>query len=81
MIELQIEFNIALSEPMDEDNWTGYRGFIHQVIYDEYLSKHEEPEEIEFYMCGPPLMNDAVLKMLYDLGIPDEMIAFDDFGG
>jgi len=74
-------FNIALSEPLPEDNWTGYTGFIHQVIYDEYLSKHEEPEEIEFYMCGPPMMNDAVNKMLYDMGVPDEMIAFDDFGG
>ena len=74
-------FNIALSEPLPEDNWTGYTGFIHQVIYDEYLSKHEEPEDIEFYMCGPPMMNDAVNKMLYDLGVPEEMIAFDDFGG
>lgn len=74
-------FNIALSEPIAEDNWNGYVGFIHQVIYDEYLSKHEEPEEIEYYMCGPPMMNDAVNKMLYDLGVPDEMIDFDDFGG
>ncbi|MDX2444467.1 MAG: NADH:ubiquinone reductase (Na(+)-transporting) subunit F [Bacteroidales bacterium] len=74
-------FNIALSEPAPEDNWDGAVGFIHQVIYDSYLSKHEEPEEIEYYMCGPPMMNDAVNKMLYDLGVPDEMIAFDDFGG
>ncbi len=74
-------FNLALSEPLPEDNWNGLTGFIHQVLYDEYLSKQEEPEEIEFYLCGPPMMNDAVLKMLYDLGIPDEMIAFDDFGG
>ncbi len=74
------KFHIALSEPKEEDNWKGYTGFIHQVIYDEYLSKIEEPEEIEYYLCGPPLMNDAVQKMLYDLGIPDEMIAFDDFG-
>jgi len=74
-------FNLALSEPKPEDNWTGLTGFIHQVLYDQYLSKHEEPEEIEFYLCGPPQMNDAVLKMLYDLGVPDEMIAFDDFGG
>ncbi|MBN1251786.1 MAG: NADH:ubiquinone reductase (Na(+)-transporting) subunit F [Bacteroidales bacterium] len=73
-------FNIALSEPMKEDNWTGYVGFIHQVIYDEYLKNHEEPEDIEFYLCGPPMMNDAVQKMLYDLGVPEEMIAFDDFG-
>ena len=74
-------FNIALSEPIPEDNWEGKTGFIHQVLYDEYLSKLEEPEEIEYYLCGPPMMNDAVLKMLYDLGVPDEMIEFDDFGG
>ena len=74
-------FNIALSEPVPEDNWEGQTGFIHQVLYDEYLSKLEEPEEIEYYLCGPPMMNDAVLKMLYDLGVPDEMIEFDDFGG
>ena len=73
-------FNIALSEPVEEDKWDGPVGFIHQVIYDTYLSKHEEPEDIEYYMCGPPMMNDAVNKMLYDLGVPDEMIAFDDFG-
>ena len=75
------KFNIALSEPQAEDNWTGYVGFIHQVIMDEYLKKHEEPEEIEFYLCGPPMMNQAVLKMLDDYGVPEEMIAFDDFGG
>ncbi len=74
------KFEIALSEPKKEDNWEGHVGFIHQVIYDEYLSKHEEPEEIEYYLCGPPMMNAAVQKMLYDLGVPDEMIAFDDFG-
>jgi len=74
-------FNLALSEPLEEDKWDGYVGFIHQVLYDNYLSKHEEPEEIEYYLCGPPLMNDAVLKLLYDMGIPDEAIAFDDFGG
>lgn len=75
------KFNIALSEPKDTDNWTGYVGFIHQVIYDNYLSKIDEPEEIEYYLCGPPLMNDAVLKMLDNLGVPSDMIAFDDFGG
>ncbi len=74
------KFHVALSEPKEEDKWRGNTGFIHQVIYDEYLVKLEEPEEIEYYLCGPPLMNAAVLKMLYDLGIPDEMIAFDDFG-
>ncbi|HHU58541.1 MAG TPA: NADH:ubiquinone reductase (Na(+)-transporting) subunit F [Bacteroidales bacterium] len=73
-------FTIALSEPMPEDNWDGPVGFIHQVIYDNYLVKHEEPEDIEFYICGPPMMNAAVTKMLYDLGVPDEMVAFDDFG-
>lgn len=75
------KFHIALSEPQPEDNWKGYVGFIHQVLYDNYLKDHEEPEEIEYYMCGPPMMNDAVQKMLYDLGIPDEMIDYDDFGG
>jgi Na+-transporting NADH:ubiquinone oxidoreductase subunit F len=75
------KFNIALSEPQAEDNWDGYVGFIHQVIMDEYLKKHDEPEEIEFYLCGPPMMNQAVLKMLDDYGVPEEMIAFDDFGG
>jgi Na+-transporting NADH:ubiquinone oxidoreductase subunit F len=74
------EFTIALSEPMESDNWDGPVGFIHQVILDKYLKNHEEPEEIEYYLCGPPMMNDAVQKMLYDLGVPDEMIAFDDFG-
>jgi len=75
------EFHIGLSEPLPEDNWTGYTGFIHQVIYDNYLKNHPEPEEIEYYLCGPPMMNDAVNKMLDDLGVPEEMIAFDDFGG
>ncbi len=75
------KFNIALSEPVPEDNWNGYTGFIHQVLYDEYLSKHDAPEDVEFYLCGPPMMNDAVQKMLYDLGVPDEMVDFDDFGG
>lgn len=74
-------FNIALSEPKEEDNWTGYIGFIHKVIEDNYLVKHEEPEEIEYYLCGPPMMNDAIFKMLDNLGVPEEMIAFDDFGG
>jgi len=74
-------FNIALSEPTPEDNWTGYTGFIHQVIIDNYLKHHPEPEEIEYYFCGPPMMNQAVIKMLDDYGVPEEMIAFDDFGG
>lgn len=75
------KFTIALSEPLPEDDWKGDTGFIHQVIYDNYLSKHEEPEEIEYYLCGPPMMNDAVQKMLINLGVPEENIAFDDFGG
>jgi len=85
-------YNIALSDPSPEDNWKtkenmddkdgdGYQGFIHQVLLDNYLSKHPEPEEIEYYFCGPPLMNAAVIKMLDDLGVPEENIAFDDFGG
>ena len=74
------EWHLALSEPQPEDNWEGPTGFIHQVILDNYLKDHEEPEDIEFYMCGPPMMNAAVENMLYDLGVPDEMIAFDDFG-
>jgi Na+-transporting NADH:ubiquinone oxidoreductase subunit F len=73
-------FHIALSEPMEEDNWDGYTGFIHNVVLEEYLSKKDEPEEIEYYLCGPPMMNDAVFKMLDELGVPDEMIDFDDFG-
>lgn len=74
------KFNIALSEPLPEDNWTGLTGFIHQVLLDNYLSKHEEPEDIEYYFCGPPVMNSAVIRMLDDLGVPQENISFDDFG-
>ena len=75
------KFNLALSEAKPEDNWNGMKGFIHQVIYDNYLRMHEEPEEVDYYICGPPMMNTAVTKMLYDLGVPDENVAFDDFGG
>jgi Na+-transporting NADH:ubiquinone oxidoreductase subunit F len=74
------KFNLALSEPLPEDNWTGYTGFIHRVLLENYLCQHEEPEDIEYYFCGPPLMNNAVIKMLDSLGIPKENIAFDDFG-
>ena len=73
-------FNIALSEPQPEDNWKGPVGFIHQVTLDEYLSKHEAPEDVEYYLCGPPLMLSAVQKMLYDLGVEPEMIRYDEFG-
>ena len=74
------KFEVALSEPLEEDKWEGYKGFIHQVIYDNYLKDHPEPEDIEYYLCGPPMMNAAILKMLDELGVPEEMIMFDDFG-
>lgn len=75
------QFNIALSEPLPEDNWDGYVGFIHQVLLDNYLSKHPAPEDVEYYICGPPMMNQAVFGMLDDLGVEPENIRFDDFGG
>lgn len=84
-------YHVALSDPLEEDQWKvkkdmndegeGYVGFIHQVLIDNYLSKHPEPDEIEFYFCGPPMMNQAVIKMCDDFGVPDENVAFDDFGG
>ena len=77
------EFHLALDREDPEADKEGVKyktGFVHQVIHDNYLSQHEEPEEIDFYMCGPPMMNDAVQKMLYDLGVPDENVLFDDFG-
>ncbi len=73
-------YHIGLSEPLPEDNWDGPVGFIHQVVLDQYLSKHPEPEEIEYYLCGPPLMLKAVMNMLDELGVPPSNIAFDDFG-
>ncbi len=75
------KWHLALSEPQPEDNWTGLTGFIHQVLYDEYLSEHEAPEDCEYYICGPPMMNTAVIKMLDSLGVPKENILLDDFGG
>ena len=72
-------FHIALSEPLPEDNWDGPVGFIHQVVLNEYLGKHEAPEDVEYYLCGPPLMLSAVQKMLYDLGVEPEMIRYDEF--
>ncbi len=74
------EWHLALSEPLEEDNWSGDRGFIHQVLYDNYLKDHPEPEDCEYYICGPPMMNDAVIQMLIDLGVEPENIMFDDFG-
>lgn len=85
------QFYVGLSEPLPEDNWKikeslddkegdGYVGFIHQVVYDNYLKDHPEPEEVEYYLCGPPMMNSSVLKMLEDLGVPKENVRFDDFG-
>ncbi len=85
------KFYIALSEPLEEDNWKvkdslegegdGFVGFIHQVVIDNYLSEHDSPEDIEVYFCGPPLMNQAVDKMAEDFGVPPENVRFDDFGG
>jgi Na+-transporting NADH:ubiquinone oxidoreductase subunit F len=85
------KFYIALSEPMEEDNWKektsldsegdGFVGFVHQVVIDHYLSSHEVPEDIEVYFCGPPLMNQAVERMAEDFGVPPENVRFDDFGG
>lgn len=86
------KFYVVLSEPLEEDNWKekkdindeegdGFLGFVHQAVIDQYLTNHPEPEEIEFYFCGPPLMNQAVLKMCDEWGVPEENVAFDDFGG
>ena len=75
----KFSYNVALSEPMPEDNWEGPVGFIHQVIFDDYLSKHDDPTEIEYYLCGPPMMISAVNKMLYDLGVDKENIMYDEF--
>lgn len=73
-------YNVALSEPLPEDNWEGPTGFIHQVLHDIYLENHEDPTEIEYYMCGPPPMVAAVDNMLYELGVEKDMIAYDSFG-
>ena len=77
---LNFNYNVALSEPLPEDNWQGPTGFIHQVLHDNYLKDHEDPTEVEFYMCGPPPMIAACENMLYDLGVEEEMIAYDSFG-
>jgi Na+-transporting NADH:ubiquinone oxidoreductase subunit F len=86
------KFYVVLSEPLPEDNWKekkdmddeegdGFTGFVHQAVIDQYLTKHDAPEDIEFYFCGPPLMNAAVLKMVDEWGVPPENVSFDDFGG
>ncbi len=75
------KWHIALSEPKPEDNWTGYTGFIHNVLYENYLKNHPSPEDCEYYMCGPPMMNTAVINMLLDIGVERENIMLDDFGG
>ncbi len=75
------EWHLALSDPLPEDNWTGMTGFIHNVLYENYLKDHEAPEDCEYYMCGPPMMNSAVIQMLENLGVEPENILLDDFGG
>jgi Na+-transporting NADH:ubiquinone oxidoreductase subunit F len=71
---------LAMSEPLPEDNWDGYTGFIHEVVYEHYLKDHPAPEDIEYYLCGPPLMLKACMQMLSDLGVEPENVMFDDFG-
>jgi len=75
------EWHVALSDPQPEDNWDGLTGFIHNVLYEQYLKNHPAPEDCEYYMCGPPMMNAAVIRMLTDLGVEPENILLDDFGG
>ncbi len=75
------DWKIALSDPQPEDDWDGLTGFIHQVLYERYLKSHPAPEDCEYYICGPPMMNAAVINMLHDLGVEEENILFDDFGG
>lgn len=73
-------YKVALSDPQPEDNWDGYKGFIHKVLLDEYLSKHDDPTEIEYYLCGPPIMLKCMMEMLDSIGVEKDMIMFDDFG-
>ena len=75
------EWHVALSDPQPEDNWEGLTGFIHNALYDNYLKDHPAPEDCEYYLCGPPMMNAACIKMLQDLGVEDDNIMLDDFGG
>ena len=75
------EWHLGLSDPLPEDNWTGYTGFIHNILYENYLKDHPAPEDAEYYMCGPPMMNVAVIDLLDNLGVEEDNIALDDFGG
>jgi Na+-transporting NADH:ubiquinone oxidoreductase subunit F len=75
------EWHVALSDPLPDDNWDGYKGFIHNILYEEFIKKHPAPEDCEFYMCGPPIMNTSVINMLLDNGVEPENIMLDDFGG
>ena len=75
------EWHVALSDPLPDDNWDGYKGFIHNVLFEEFIKKHPAPEDCEFYMCGPPIMNTSVINMLLDNGVEPENIMLDDFGG
>lgn len=75
------QWHVALSDPLPEDNWTGHKGFIHKVLFDNYLKEHEAPEECEYYLCGPPMMTKAVIDMLLELGVERDNILLDDFGG
>ena len=75
------DYHVALSNATDECEWDGYTGFIHQVLLDNYLNDHDDPGDVEYYLCGPPMMNQSVLQMLDDLGVEPEMIRLDDFGG
>ena len=75
------KWHVALSDPLSQDNWDGYTGFIHQVLYDEYLKHHPNPEDCEYYVCGPPMMNTSVIDMLISMGVEPEDIMLDDFGG
>ena len=70
-----------MSDPLPEDNWTGLTGFIHNVLYEQYLKDHAAPEDCEYYMCGPPIMNQSVINMLLSLGVEPDNIMLDDFGG
>ena len=75
------KWHCALSDALPEDDWKGYTGFIHNVLHDEYLKDHPAPEDCEYYLCGPPIMNKCVIDMLLDLGVERDDIMLDDFGG